>query len=140
MLLDTIAVIFKISTPIMTLYLRGVGEGRRPDYLRFAPGANYLVPREHVLIRSRAFYINLKEFVAHSRNSCESHFVERSLMAIWSSGLKESASMSRVLTVQELDVLARGCVERVSKEMRIADRFRRGAMIRMSALARFLFG
>lgn len=47
---------------------------RRPDYLRFAPGANYVVPRDHVLLRSRNFYINLREFVAYSQYSCESHF------------------------------------------------------------------
>lgn len=112
----------------------------RPDYLRFAPGANYLVPREHVLLRSKNFYVNLREFVAHSQYSCESHFVERSLIAIWSSGLIESAQMSKLLTIEELNGLALDCVERISNEMRIANRIRRGAMVRMSALARSLFG
>lgn len=113
---------------------------RRPDYLRFAPGANYVVPREHVLLRSRNFYINLRKFVAHSQYSCESHFVERSLIAIWSSSLKESTAMSKVLSEDELKELARCCAKRVLQENSIGDRIRRGAMNRMSSLARFFFG
>lgn len=113
---------------------------RRPDYLRFAPGANYVVPRDNILLRSRNFYINLREFVAHSQYSCESHFVERSLIAIWSSSLKESTAMTQVLSKEGLDELMRGCAKCVLQEIRTGDRIRRGAMIRMSALARSLFG
>lgn len=113
---------------------------RRPHYLRFAPGANYVVPRKHVLNRSRNFYINLREFVAHSQYSCESHFIERSLVAIWSSALKESASMSEALTREDLERLAFNCAKSISEEKSLSDRIRRGAMIRMSALARSLFG
>ncbi len=112
----------------------------RPDYLRFAPGANYIVPRDHILLRSKNFYINMREFVAHSQYSCESHFVERSLIAIWSSSLKESMAMSRVLSEKELDELALVCTKFASQEKSTSNRIRRGAMNRMSALARFLFG
>lgn len=113
---------------------------RRPDYLRFAPGANYVVPRDHVLLRSKNFYINLKNFVAHSQYSCESHFVERSLIAIWSSTLRESTAMSKVLSQEDLDDLAVGCAKFVSQEKIIGDRIRRGMSNRLSALARSLFG
>jgi len=113
---------------------------RRPDYLRFAPGGNYVVPRDHILLRSRNFYINLREFVAHTQYSCESHFVERSLFTIWSSALEESAAMSNVLSKEDLDVLTLRCAKRISQEIGISDRIRRFAMIRMSALVRYLFG
>lgn len=73
-----------------------------PTYLRFAPGANYTVPRENILLRSKNFYINLKTFVGHSQFSGESHYVERSLMSIWNSTLKESDAMARILQPDEL--------------------------------------
>lgn len=115
-------------------------DARRPDYLRFAPGANYVVPREHILLRSRNFYINMREFVVHSQYSCESHFVERSLIAIWSSALKESAAMSKVIPKEGLDGLARDCVMCLSHEKSLADRVRRGAVNRIGALAHALWG
>lgn len=114
--------------------------GRRPDYLRFAPGANYLVPREYILLRSKNFYLNLRNFVSHAQFSCESHYVERSLIALWSSALTESKQMSEVLTDDELNALAQNCSNCVSKESRVVLRFRRGAMNFISSLSRTLFG
>ncbi len=111
-----------------------------PDFLRFAPGANYLVPRANVLLRSKNFYINLRKFVAHSQYSCESHFVERSLIAIWSSALTESKQMNEVLTIEKLNVLILDCSKRLKKELSAVNRIRRGLMSRMSALAKYLFG
>jgi len=114
--------------------------GRRPDYLRFAPGANYLVPREHILLRSKNFYLNLRNFVSHAQFSCESHFVERSLISIWSSNLIESKKMSMLLTNDELDKLALGCAENLPKELDTVKKLRRGAFIRVCALALKYFG
>lgn len=78
-----------------------------PVYLRFAPGANYVVPRENILIRSRQFYINLRKLIAHATNSCEAHYVERTLVAIWSSTLKDGEMMRRELGDVELLELER---------------------------------
>jgi Protein of unknown function (DUF3431) len=123
------------------VYYKFLFEGaRRPDYLRFAPGANYLVPREHILIRSRNFYINLREFVSHSQLSCESHFVERSLIAIWSSDLKESMEMSKLLSKEDLDGLVRHCSEFLTRETSLFDRIKRAAMNRICAFAHIIFG
>ena len=89
---------------------------RRPHYQRFAPGANYVVPRNHVLNRSLNFYVNLREFVAHSQYSCESHFIERSLFTIWSSALKGSAFMSEALTPEDLERLAFKYVKHIPRK------------------------
>jgi hypothetical protein len=70
----------------------------RPRYLRFAPGANYVVPKQNILLRSRNFYCNLMKFCEHHQFSGESHMIERALYAIWSSTAEESAAMSVLIT------------------------------------------
>lgn len=70
----------------------------RPRYIRFAPGANYVVPKQNILLRSRNFYCNLMKFCGHHRYSGESHMIERALFAIWSSTAEESAAMSALIT------------------------------------------
>ena len=69
-----------------------------PRYLRFAPGGNYVVPKEHILLRSKSFYQNLMNFVSHHQFSGESHIIERALYIIWNSTIQESPKMSRVLS------------------------------------------
>ncbi len=76
-----------------------------PRYLRFAPGGNYVVPRQNILLRSKEFYQNLMSFVAHDQLSGESHLVERALYIIWNSTVKESSNMKNMLTVDELQIL-----------------------------------
>jgi len=78
-----------------------------PRYLRFAPGGNYTVPREHVLLRSRSFYKNLMNFVSHHQFSGESHMLERALYIIWNSTVRESIEMKTPLGEQELLELKR---------------------------------
>lgn len=56
----------------------------KPEYLAFAPGGNYVVPRENILKRSKEFYQKLLEFVSWSQINAESHCVERALHTIWS--------------------------------------------------------
>ncbi len=70
----------------------------RPRYLRFAPGANYVVPKQNILLRSRNFYCNLMKFCEHHQSSGESHMIERALYSIWSSAAEESAAMSALIT------------------------------------------
>ena len=65
-------------------------ETNNPEFISFAPGANYIVPKANILLRSKNFYKNLKTFISHSPFSCESHFLERSLPAIWNSNLISS--------------------------------------------------
>lgn len=76
-----------------------------PLYLNFSPGANYIVPKNNILSRSKLFYINLKFLISHSQFSCESHFVERSLIAIWNSNIKESKNMKKLITDDSLWIL-----------------------------------
>jgi Protein of unknown function (DUF3431) len=54
-----------------------------PDYLPFAPGGCYIVPKENILKRSKEFYQKLLEFCSWSQINAESHTIERSLFNIW---------------------------------------------------------
>lgn len=105
-----------------------------PNYLRFAPGANYLVRRENVLIRTKNFYINMRNFVSHSQYSCESHFVERSLYSIWASNLKESPNMSQIIKYEEIQKLEKKCKDSIERESPKIERIRRGIYNRIVSL------
>lgn len=54
-----------------------------PEYLKFAPGACYAVPRENILKRPKEFYQKLLEFCSWSKENSESHCIERSLIDVW---------------------------------------------------------
>lgn len=54
-----------------------------PEYLAFAPGGNYIVPRENILKRSKEFYKELLDYVSWSQINAESHCAERALYTIW---------------------------------------------------------
>lgn len=79
----------------------------RPIYLSFAPGGNYIVRRENILSRPREFYINLRNIISHSQLSLESHFVERSLSAIWNSNIKHSCVLESVQDISLLKINAK---------------------------------
>lgn len=55
----------------------------RTDYLAFAPGGNYIVPKRNILKRTKAFYKILRSFIEYSSENAESHAIERSLYSLW---------------------------------------------------------
>ena len=88
----------------------------KPLFVRFAPGANYIVPKNNILLRSKNFYKNLLTFVSHSQYSCESHFLERSLFVIWNSNLESSHKMDEVIDNNEIEYLKTKCLKLIEKE------------------------
>ncbi len=54
-------------------------------YVRFAPGANYIVPKENILKLPKVLYENMRTFVSHHQLSAESHIIERALYTLWTS-------------------------------------------------------
>jgi len=60
-----------------------------PQYIRFAPGANFVVPKWNILKYSKSFYERLAEIVSHDKLSLESHFAERAFYSIWTCDYKE---------------------------------------------------
>ncbi len=87
-----------------------------PNFIRFAPGANYIVPKSNILLRNLNFYKNLLIFISHSQFSCESHFLERSLYAIWNSNLESSYIMDKELNKNEIESLKYKCLKSIKKE------------------------
>jgi len=53
------------------------------EYVPFAPGSNYILPKEHILKRPREFYMKLYEYVNWSVYPAEAQIIERSLYTIW---------------------------------------------------------
>jgi hypothetical protein len=56
---------------------------RGHEYLGFAPGACWLVPRENILKQTKEFYAKLITFIDYDANPAEAHLLERSLHLLW---------------------------------------------------------
>lgn len=112
----------------------------KPTYVKFAPGANYVVPRENILLRSRSFYENLRLFVAHGQHSLESYFVERLLEAIWTGDLREAPAMSEPLGDRALKALESSAAARRLPRRPVVHVLRKFAQTGTRALSGLLIG
>ncbi len=95
-----------------------------PDFVRFSPGANFIVPKENILLRSKNFYKNLIKFINYSKISCESHFLERSLNTIFNSNVQSSNCMDNEIDISELILLEENCRLKISKEYKLIKKFK----------------
>lgn len=64
-----------------------------PRYIRFAPGGNYIVPKENILKLPKVFYENLRTFVSHCSWPGEAHIIERALYTLWTSNFEINDEM-----------------------------------------------
>jgi len=69
-----------------------------PRYIRFAPGANYIVPKQNILKLPKIFYQNLKNFVSHDQLAGEAHIIERALHTLWTSNFEMSDNMLKPIS------------------------------------------
>lgn len=60
-----------------------------PEYVRFSPGGQYLVPKKNILFYSKSFYEKILGFVNYTRIPCEGHIVERALYTIFTNQFRE---------------------------------------------------
>ncbi len=95
-----------------------------PDFLRFSPGANFVIPKENILLRSKNFYKNLIRFIDYSKLSCESHFLERSLNTIFNSNVQSSDCMDHEITKKELKILEERCRFKILKEFKFITKIK----------------
>ena len=93
-----------------------------PLFLRYAPGANYIVPKNNILLRSKIFYKNLLKFISHSQYSCESHFIERSLYLIWNSNIESSKNMNKIISKTELEIMNKKLIKIKNEESIILEK------------------
>lgn len=62
-----------------------------PEFIRFAPGGNYVVPKGNILKYSKRLYEKLMKYCAHCEIVCaEAYLIERALYAIWTEDLVEN--------------------------------------------------
>lgn len=87
-----------------------------PRYLRFAPGANYIVSLERIMRCSQIYYRNLESILSGSPFACECHYLERSLAMLWDSRIPLSRkSESMALDLTELALKCKSALRRDSK-------------------------
>lgn len=61
-----------------------------PEFIRFAPGGNYIVPKGNILKFSKKLYEKLMKYCAHCEIVCaEAYLIERALYAIWTEDFVE---------------------------------------------------
>lgn len=103
-----------------------------PEFIMFSPGANYIVPKENILIRSKKFILirskkfceNLIKFIDYSKLSCESHYLERSLLTIFNSNVESSYYMDHEITNRKLILLVECCQSRILKESKLQKKIK----------------
>lgn len=54
------------------------------EYLPFAPGSNYILPKENILKHPKEFYQEIKSYLEWDRYPGEAMIVERALYTLWS--------------------------------------------------------
>ena len=54
------------------------------EYIPFAPGSNYILPKENILKLPREFYEELRSYLAWDRYPGENMIIERALNLLWS--------------------------------------------------------
>lgn len=54
------------------------------EYIPFAPGSNYILPKENILKHPKEFYEELRSYLAWDRYPGEAMIIERGLYTLWS--------------------------------------------------------
>lgn len=54
------------------------------EYLKFAPGSNYIVPRENIIQYPKEFYVTLRKYLEWDVYPGEAQIMERGLYYLWS--------------------------------------------------------
>ncbi|MDP1728623.1 MAG: DUF3431 domain-containing protein, partial [archaeon] len=68
-----------------------------PRHIRFAPGANYIVPKKNIIKLSKQFYQNLKFIISYTQFPGEAHIIERALYTLWTSNFEINEQMLKPL-------------------------------------------
>lgn len=53
------------------------------EYLPFAPGSNYILPKENIMKHTKEFYIKLRSYLEWDRYPGEAQIMERGLYTLW---------------------------------------------------------
>jgi len=64
------------------------------EYVRFAPGANYIIPKKDMLKYNKHFYEKMREFIGWDIITGEAHMFERALYTLFTSNFKIKSKYS----------------------------------------------
>lgn len=64
------------------------------QYVRFSPGANYIIPKKNMLKYNKYFYQKMREFIGWDIITGEAHMVERAIYTLYMSNLKIKSKYS----------------------------------------------
>lgn len=53
------------------------------EYIPFAPGSNYILPRENILKHPKEKYVKLRKYLEHDVYPAEAFIIERGLYTLW---------------------------------------------------------
>lgn len=62
-----------------------------PEYVRFSPGANYLIPKKDMLKYNKYFYQKMREYIGWDILTGEAHLFERAIYTLFTSNFKIKA-------------------------------------------------
>lgn len=68
----------------------------------FAPGGNYIVPKENILKYPRDFYVLLRELIEYDQFPAEAHLIERAFYTILNSNYKINDELQKAWSVLQL--------------------------------------
>ena len=54
------------------------------EYVPFAPGSSYIVPKENILKHPKELYEKLRSYLEYDRYPAEAHLIERGIYTLWS--------------------------------------------------------
>ena len=53
------------------------------EYVPFAPGSNYILPKENIMKHPKEFYVKLRSYLEWDRYPGEAQIIERALYTLW---------------------------------------------------------
>ncbi|OGI65825.1 hypothetical protein A3A95_01295 [Candidatus Nomurabacteria bacterium RIFCSPLOWO2_01_FULL_39_18] len=69
----------------------------KPEYVKFAPGSNYIVTRDNILKHPKSFYEQLRHCIDYSTLPGEAQIIERFLYTLWTTDKKFSSEMLKLI-------------------------------------------
>lgn len=101
-----------------------------PDWIRFAPGGNYIVPRDKILYYSKKFYKRLMSYVDYHQIPSEAHIIERALYTVFTNKFQEKDQLTATLDYMSSLFIApslKGCKKLLpDKLIRLINKVRNG--------------
>ncbi len=82
-------------------FIKGLGI-EIPQYIKFAPGSNYIVTKKDILKHPKSFYEKLRQMIDYSAHPGEAQIIERFLYTLWTT---DKSFQSEMLTLKADNIL-----------------------------------